>query len=134
MVQLLPIIFFPGFLQFLLGFSKVPVFLCHSVPTHRHDKFYKSHYNIKLIQFDHVLVGRQLLTFRKNTTPPPPRIQRTMTNECTTELLKKKVILSFKMSGITQQWSVTSRKPKIIYYIPVKTFLTYILHSMDLLG
>ena len=31
MVQFLPIIFFLGFLQFLLGFSKVPVFLCHSV-------------------------------------------------------------------------------------------------------
>ena len=32
MVQFLPInFFFLGFLQFLLGFSKVPVFLCHSV-------------------------------------------------------------------------------------------------------
>ena len=32
MVQFLSIIFFFfGFLQFLLGFSKVPVFLCHSV-------------------------------------------------------------------------------------------------------
>jgi len=31
MVQLLSIIFFLGFIQFLLGFSKVPVFLCHSV-------------------------------------------------------------------------------------------------------
>ena len=31
MVQFLSIIFFLGFLQFLLGFSKVPVFLCHSV-------------------------------------------------------------------------------------------------------
>ena len=30
MVQFLSIIFFLGFLQFLLGFSKVPVFLCHS--------------------------------------------------------------------------------------------------------
>ena len=29
MVQFLSIIFFLGFLQFLLGFSKVPVFLCH---------------------------------------------------------------------------------------------------------
>ena len=28
MVQFLSIIFFLGFLQFLLGFSKVPVFLC----------------------------------------------------------------------------------------------------------
>ena len=31
MVQFLSIFFFLGFLQFLLGFSKVPVFLCHSV-------------------------------------------------------------------------------------------------------
>ena len=31
MVQFLSIIFFLGFLQFLLDFSKVPVFLCHSV-------------------------------------------------------------------------------------------------------
>ena len=31
MVQFLSIHFFLGFLQFLLGFSKVPVFLCHSV-------------------------------------------------------------------------------------------------------
>ena len=31
MVQFLPIHFFLGFLQFLLGFSKVPFFLCHSV-------------------------------------------------------------------------------------------------------
>ena len=31
MVQFLSIIFFLGFLQFLLGFSKVPVFVCHSV-------------------------------------------------------------------------------------------------------
>ena len=31
MVQFLSIIFFLVFLQFLLGFSKVPVFLCHSV-------------------------------------------------------------------------------------------------------
>ena len=31
MVQFLSIIFFLGFLQFLLGFSKVPVFLCHPV-------------------------------------------------------------------------------------------------------
>ena len=31
MVQFLLIIFFFGFLQFLLGFSKVPVFLCHPV-------------------------------------------------------------------------------------------------------
>ena len=29
MVQFLSIIFFLGFLQFLLGFSKVTVFLCH---------------------------------------------------------------------------------------------------------
>ena len=28
MVQFLSIIFFLGFLQFLLGFSKVPVFFC----------------------------------------------------------------------------------------------------------
>ena len=35
MVQLLSIIFFLGFLQFLLGFSKVPVFLCHSVHPQR---------------------------------------------------------------------------------------------------
>ena len=33
MVQILSIIFFLGFLQFLLGFSKVPVFLCHPVQT-----------------------------------------------------------------------------------------------------
>ena len=32
MVQFLSIIFFLGFLQFLLGFSKVPVFFCHPVP------------------------------------------------------------------------------------------------------
>ena len=31
MVQFLSIIFFLGFLQFLLGFSKVPVFLCQPV-------------------------------------------------------------------------------------------------------
>ena len=31
MVQFLSIFFFLGFLQFLLGFSKVSVFLCHSV-------------------------------------------------------------------------------------------------------
>ena len=31
MVQFLSIIFFLGFLQFLLGFSKFPVFLCHPV-------------------------------------------------------------------------------------------------------
>jgi len=31
MVQFLSIIFFLGFLQFLLGFSKVPVFLCRPV-------------------------------------------------------------------------------------------------------
>ena len=31
MVQFLSIIFFLGFLQFLLAFSKVPVFLCHPV-------------------------------------------------------------------------------------------------------
>ena len=31
MVQFLPNFFFLGFLQFLLGFSKVPVFLCHHV-------------------------------------------------------------------------------------------------------
>ena len=31
MVQFLSIIFFLGFLQFLLGFSKVPIFLCHPV-------------------------------------------------------------------------------------------------------
>ena len=31
MVQFLSIIFFLGFLQFLLGFSKVLVFLCHPV-------------------------------------------------------------------------------------------------------
>ena len=29
MVQFLSIIFFLGFLQFLLGFSEFPVFLCH---------------------------------------------------------------------------------------------------------
>ena len=31
MVQFMSINFFLGFLQFLLGFSKFPVFLCHSV-------------------------------------------------------------------------------------------------------
>ena len=31
MVQFVSINFFLGFLQFLLGFSKVPVFLCHPV-------------------------------------------------------------------------------------------------------
>ena len=31
MFQFLSIIFFLGFLQFLLGFSKVPVFLCDPV-------------------------------------------------------------------------------------------------------
>jgi len=31
MVQFLSINFFFGFLQFLLGFSKDPVFLCHPV-------------------------------------------------------------------------------------------------------
>ena len=31
MVQFLSIFFFLGFLQFLLGFPKVPVFLCHLV-------------------------------------------------------------------------------------------------------
>jgi len=31
MVQFLSLIFFLAFLQFLLGFSKVPVFLCHPV-------------------------------------------------------------------------------------------------------
>ena len=31
MVEFLSIFFFLGFLQFLLGFSKVPVFLCHPV-------------------------------------------------------------------------------------------------------
>ena len=31
MAQFLSINLFLGFLQFLLGFSKVPVFLCHSV-------------------------------------------------------------------------------------------------------
>jgi len=36
MVQFLPIIFFLGFLQFLLGFSKVPVFLCH--PVHEYQQ------------------------------------------------------------------------------------------------
>ena len=34
MVQFLSIHFFLGFLQFLLGFSKVLVFLCHSVNGH----------------------------------------------------------------------------------------------------
>jgi len=34
MVQFLSIIFFLGFLQFLLGFSKVAVFLCHPVQQH----------------------------------------------------------------------------------------------------
>ena len=31
MVQFLSIIFFLGFIQFLLGFLKFPFFLCHSV-------------------------------------------------------------------------------------------------------
>jgi len=33
MVQFLSILFFLGFLQFLFGFSKVPVLLCHSVQS-----------------------------------------------------------------------------------------------------
>ena len=33
MVQFLSINFFLGFLQFLLGFSKVPIFLCHPIFT-----------------------------------------------------------------------------------------------------
>ena len=37
MVQFLSIIFFFGFLQFLLGYSKVPVFLCHPVHTNVSD-------------------------------------------------------------------------------------------------
>jgi hypothetical protein len=32
MVQFLSVFFFFGILQFLLGFSKVPIFLCHPVP------------------------------------------------------------------------------------------------------
>ena len=35
MVQFLSTIVFLGFIQFLLGFSKVPVFLCHSVLQER---------------------------------------------------------------------------------------------------
>ena len=48
MVQFLSIICFLGFLQFLLGFSKFPVFLCHSVLTlflnpFRHIGYYIHH-------------------------------------------------------------------------------------------
>ena len=39
MVQFLSINFFLGFLQFLLDFSKVPVFLCHSVVRKLKGKF-----------------------------------------------------------------------------------------------
>ena len=47
MVQFLSINFFLGFLQFLLGFSKVPVFLCHPVLTlHRyHSWIYASQFS-----------------------------------------------------------------------------------------
>ena len=34
MIQFLSMYFFLGFLQFLLGFSKVPIFLCHPVIMH----------------------------------------------------------------------------------------------------
>ena len=43
MVQFLSIIFFLGFLQFLLGFSKVPVFLCHPVLSHSSIFFSRLH-------------------------------------------------------------------------------------------
>ena len=42
MVQFLSINFFLGILQFLLGFSKVPVFLCHSVPMHNRAYIYST--------------------------------------------------------------------------------------------
>ena len=42
MVQFLSINFFLGFLQFLLDFSKVPVFLCH--PVHLKQWFNKQIY------------------------------------------------------------------------------------------
>ena len=95
-------IFFPNFiLKFTL------------VPTHRHDTFYKSHYNIKLIQFDDALGGRQLRTFRKDTTPSSPRIQRTLKNECTSELLKKKVIFPSKRQGSPTNKVSHLRSPKL---------------------
>ena len=40
MVQFLSINFFLGFLQFLLGFSKVPVFFYHPLYTHIHANKY----------------------------------------------------------------------------------------------
>ena len=40
MVQFVNKFFFLGFLQFLLGFLKVPVFLCHSVYYHTVIKYY----------------------------------------------------------------------------------------------
>ena len=50
MVQFLSIIFFLGFLQFLLGFSKVPVFLCHPVHTFQFIT-YKPLYSIPILKF-----------------------------------------------------------------------------------
>ena len=41
MVQFLSINFFLGFLQFLLGFSKVPVFSCHSVLVSNRESYYR---------------------------------------------------------------------------------------------
>ena len=52
MVQFLSIIFFL-FLQFLLGFSKVPVFLCHPVLENRHHKVAKLQMRYVRIHFTH---------------------------------------------------------------------------------
>ena len=56
MVQFLSITFFLGFLQFLLDFSKVPVFLCHSVQSRRFSKFYSG---IFIILFVHTCPCRE---------------------------------------------------------------------------
>ena len=55
MVQFLSIFFFLGFLQFLLGFSKNPVFLCHSV--------YQKEYYSGVFKFGKVICLLLLLFF-----------------------------------------------------------------------
>ena len=59
MVQFLSINFFLGFLQFLLGFSKVPVFLCH---LYLH--VFQPSYGLKLTasstQFEHTFVSSSI--------------------------------------------------------------------------
>ena len=49
MVKFLSINFFLGFLQFLLGFSKVPVFLCHPVPPLHGKELKKVKLSIRLL-------------------------------------------------------------------------------------